>query len=321
LSSTAASTLRYRRVASITCQRCGVELDLSSVKPLSTTDCPACGTTAMAPARVDHFLLVKMVGRGGAGAVFQAFDENLHRQVAIKLIERSLQDGKSRYDDCIREARASAMLNHPNIVQIHSLSEDRGQPYLVMEFLSGGSLSQRLREGRLPEREAVRVAMHVARGLAAAHRFKIVHGDIKPQNILFDHHRDAKLIDFGLASRSRCEQLELASRGTPRYVAPEVVRGGRPGPLSDLYNLGVTLYLTATGRDPFPASSARERALMRLSMDPAPATDHCPGLSPATVAAVDRLLQREPDDRYQSAEEVAHVLEQVLARLQPALAA
>ena len=297
--------ITVNRIKQITCHQCGATVDISKAKPLSMMDCPDCSTHVRVPAQVDHFLLVKQIARGGSGVVYQAYDENLWRQVALKLIFKSAKDGDDKYEETLREARASAMLIHPNIVQIYSLSEDMGQPYIVMELVDGGSVTSRIKADNLQQSDAIRIARDAARGLAEAHRLKVVHGDIKPENILLTRDGVAKLIDFGLAVRSKKDKGDGKIRGTPYYIAPEVVQGEMPGPPSDIYNLGATLYHALTGKPPFRGKTVKEVVPQRLDGPPPNILDRRPDLSQMTAELVIRMMEVDPADRFSSASELS----------------
>lgn len=303
-----ATTIRVQRIKQITCHQCGSTVKLLEARPLSTIACPQCGNDVRVPAQVDHFLLVKQLAKGGSGVVYQAYDENLQRQVALKLIYKSLKHGEDRFDECMREARASAMLNHPNVVQVHSLSKDMGQPYIVMELMDGGSLSRLIKQGPLDEFQAIGIIHDAAEGLAAAHRLKIVHGDVKPQNILLDREGTAKLIDFGLAVRSKRDLQEGRSGGTRDYIAPEVARGRGADPRSDLYSLGATLFHALAAMPPFRGKTIIEVVREQLHDSAPDLSELRPQLDPRTAQIVSRMLALDPDDRYQTAAELSEEL-------------
>lgn len=268
--------------------------------------------------RFGPYEVIHVIGRGGMGVVLKAHDPTLDRIVAIKVLSAQLASSDEAQARFMREARAVAAVTHDHIVAIHSVAQAAGLPYLVMPFVTGGSLRQWIdADGALPVQEAVRVGRQVALGLAAAHGRGLVHRDIKPTNILLDGpQRTVKLADFGLA-RS-CDEAAITHTGflagTPQYMAPEQAMGQRVDHRADLFSLGAVLYTACTGRAPFPHASPL--AAMRSVCD-----DHPPPVSrvnPAIPSWLDQLIQRlmakAPHQRVQTAQELA----QALTQAQPA---
>src|SRR5213079_1543809 len=214
-----------------------------------------------------RYRLDDLLGRGGMSEVWSAKDLELGRHVAIKLLAPDADT--ARFE---REARAFASLAHPNITQLYDYGEAEGRPYMVLEYLPGGSLEDRLEEGTpLPDADAARIASEIAAGLAHAHARGLVHRDLKPANVLFDSDDRPKIADFGIARMGDAGTLTEAGTvmGTAAYISPEQAAGEGAGPASDVYSLGVILFRMLTGRLPFTAQQPLELAAMHRDL-PAP---------------------------------------------------
>jgi serine/threonine protein kinase len=286
-------------VARIACTKCGQHIDVSGKKPFSEAACPACGKTQAVPMKLGSFLLLAELGRGGMGAVYRAYDQTLSRFVAIKVMQRSLADDKQFAQNFLREARAAAALNHPHVAQIYSCGTEKGQLYIVMELVDGGRLDTMIAGGKtVDETRLLEIAVQVAEGLQAAYDIGMVHGDIKPANILFDKQNRAKVVDFGLARFAKQKHEPGEIWGTPFYIAPEKVRSQPEDHRSDIYSLGATLFHALCGKPPFDGPTAKDVVLLRLK-EPAPDVASIrDSLHPITAQAIARMLQMEPSLRY-----------------------
>ena len=212
-------------VSKLACRKCGQSFDVSSLQRFAPVNCPFCKTRQIVPARLGHFLLIELLGKGGMARVYRAFDETLGRMVAIKVMRTELGEDQKFIENFLREARAAAKLNHRNIVQIYSVDTAKGNPYIVMELLDGGRMDEMIADGKmLDEVRAVEIGIDVAEGLNAAHLAGLIHGDVKPANVLFDQARVGKVTDFGLARFSSRRREKGEIWGTPYYIAPEKVR-------------------------------------------------------------------------------------------------
>jgi serine/threonine-protein kinase len=251
--------------------------------------------------------LLGLIGRGGMGSVYLAEHLFLKRQVAIKILSRDLSSDPEEMARFEREAIASAKLDHENIVTIHDVDEERGRPFIVMEFVEGEDLDQRLqRQKRIPIRPAVLIVREVARALIHAHAKGVVHRDIKPGNILLARNGRIKITDFGLAQRvgERESLTDGTVTGTPFYVSPEQAQGLPSDGRSDLYSLGVTFYQMLTGKRPFDGRSADSVVRKHLSQRRPGLLTLLPVAARPLATVVQRLMALRPEDRYLSAREL-----------------
>lgn len=263
--------------------------------------------------RLAHYEIEAILGHGAFGVVAKAFDEKLHRVVAIKMLRPELATISPPRKRFIREARTAAAVTHENIVGIYAVEEDP-VPYLVMEFVPGQTLQARLNQkGPLEIAELLTIALQVARGLAAAHKAKLIHRDIKPANVLLtcDPIDRTKISDFGLARAVDDASLTSSGviAGTPLYMAPEQARGETLDNRADLFSLGSVMYQMVCGRPPFRASTTMA-VLKRVCEDtPRPIKDLIPEAPEWLCAIIGRLLEKDRDNRFQTADEVVEILE------------
>jgi eukaryotic-like serine/threonine-protein kinase len=270
--------------------------------------------------RLGPFAITAVLGRGGMGIVFQGIDTGLNRPVAIKVLAPYFASSGAARKRFAREAQAAAAVVHEHVVAIHGVDTWKGLPYLVMSFVNGRSLQERLdAEGPLGVREILRIAMQTASGLAAAHAQGLVHRDVKPANILLENGVErVKLTDFGLARAVDDASLTQSGviAGTPQYMAPEQAAGEAVDHRADLFSLGSVLYAMCTGHPPFRADSAM--AVLRRVCDerPRPVRSLNPDVPIWLAGVIDKLLAKKQADRFQSAKEVAELLGSYLAHLQ-----
>ncbi|MDP6634705.1 MAG: protein kinase [Phycisphaerae bacterium] len=267
------------------------------------------------PRDLGGFEIISRLGQGGMGTVFRARQPNMDRIVVLKVLTGDAAWNESSLARFTREAQAAAAAGHPNIIEVYDTGHDRGWHYIVMEYMDGGSLADILdRDGPLPPASALVLMRHVARGLAEAHRVGVLHRDIKPSNILLTARGWAKVADFGLAKRPDVD-LDVTRPtfllGTPAYMAPEALRGEEYDPRCDLYSLGAMFYQVFTGQPPFTGAIGTELVAKHLEAKPAPLTDVSPGTPPSLARIIHRLLEKEPSDRYQTAEDLLDALEKV----------
>lgn len=203
-----------------------------------------------------HFRIVRLIGRGGMGDVYEAHDESLERTVAIKVIRAGRNIAPAAHSRLVHEARAQASINHPHVVQIYYVGLEADCPFLAMEIVRGTTLAEALARRRFSFREIVRLALEIIKALSHASEMQIVHADIKPSNILLDESGTAKLSDFGLAQRNLTDIEHVAVlQGTPKYMAPELLGGARSSVASDMYSLGIMLFEMTVGRYPYDANA------------------------------------------------------------------
>jgi eukaryotic-like serine/threonine-protein kinase len=248
-----------------------------------------------------RYRLDSKLGSGGMSTVYLARDETLERWVAVKLMHREMSDQPDQLERFRREARSVAQVSNPNVVSVIDAGEDGGYPYIVFEYVEGETLKQRIdRLGRLPLDEAAAYAIEVGRGLSAAHARKLVHRDVKPQNVLIDPEGRAKVTDFGIARELEADGLTKTGRvlGTTDYVSPEQAMGQGVDARSDIYSLGVLLYEMLTGRVPFEADSLVGVAMKHVN-EPMPDLQELrPDASSALAAVIERATLKDPKKRY-----------------------
>jgi len=252
----------------------------------------------------DRYELEELVGTGGMSSVYRANDRLLERDVALKVLhDRFTVDG-DYVERFRREARAVAQLSHPNIVTVIDRGEQDGRQFIVFEYVDGENLKTLIeREGPLPEREAIELALQIARALGFAHEHGLVHRDVKPQNVLLNGDAGAKVTDFGIA-RSLDVQGGLTQTGTVMgtsdYIAPEQARGRQVDAQSDVYSLGAVLYELLTGEVPFPGDNFVAVAMRHINEPPPSVRERRPELSPRLDAAVRRAMAKDPEERFGS---------------------
>ena len=314
------------------CSRCGTEVQVSS------KFCPTCGLdlttitqgmTAAQPAAQagqpvqpdeaaivrdalkDEYEIEKELGRGGMAIVFKARDKSLEREVAIKVLPFSLSFDAEFVERFQREARTAGKLEHPNIIPIYRVGKSGRVIYFVMKYIRGKSLSAVVEaRGALPPPELKRVLIECARGLGFAHKHGIVHRDIKPDNIMFDELGQAIVTDFGIAKAQSGARLTGTgmSIGTPHYMSPEQARAQNLDGRSDLYSLGVVGYQCLTGHVPFDGEDSFSIGYKHIMEElPTPPLENADQREMFSV--IQKMMAKKPEDRYQTAEDVVHVLE------------
>jgi serine/threonine-protein kinase len=263
-----------------------------------------------------RYLLEAEVASGGMGAVWRARDQVLGRPVAVKVLHDRLARDPDLLERFRLEAIAAARLSHPNVVRVFDTGIDDGVCFIVMELFEGATLeSILLDQGPLPGSDAVRVVRSVLHGLAHAHRQGVIHRDVKPGNVLIDPSGLVKVTDFGIAKAAfAASDLTTTGQllGTARYLAPEQVAGEGVDHRADLYACGVVLYESLTGRPPFEGGSHIATATMRLTQEPPPPGSLRPGIPRRLETATMQALARDPDHRFQSADEMSSALDRTV---------
>jgi tRNA A-37 threonylcarbamoyl transferase component Bud32 len=259
-----------------------------------------------------RYLDLEAIGHGGMGTIYAARDRDLRRKVAIKVLDDHLARDPETRRRFMREARAAARLSgHEHIITIFDVGEWNDRFFIVMEFLSGGTLAQRMREGRPPRREVLRWLEQAAEALDCAHREGVIHRDVKPANLLFDHRRDLHVADFGIARiADETTGMTMAGTilGTAGYLSPEQARGDRATELSDVYSLAVVAYELLTGGRPFERGSATAEAAAHAHEPVPPASTRGVGIPPEVDAVFDRALAKDPSQRYRTASDFVRAL-------------
>lgn len=302
--------------------------------------------------QIDHLLLVRVLGKGGMGTVYEAWDEVLHRRVAVKRINSAIEAGSMTLRRFEQEAYLAAKINHPNVARLYGIGEAGGKPYLVMEYVEGEDLQDRVRrKGSMGPAAAWNCILQAARGLAEAHRVGIVHRDIKPSNLMIQSDGTVKVMDFGISKlvghQDEPEQAEElieepqdrydsaalhltrtgALLGTPRYMSPEQAMGESADARSDIYSLGLTLHYLLTGDAPFDGKSVREVIEKQCTQPPPSLRRAVRGLADEQAQVVERMVEKDPAKRPQSYAELQDDLEStaprraILAGFGPRLAA
>ncbi|MGZ0166585.1 MAG: protein kinase domain-containing protein [Planctomycetales bacterium] len=272
------------------------------------------------PKSLGKYTIQERIGAGGMGVVWKANDPDLQRAVAIKVLGPHLRHSQTARRRFQREARAAAAISHPNVLTIHAVEEHDHAPFLVMEYVSGQSLKEYVTEkGKLPHIEVFQLASQIAQGLAAAHAQGVIHRDVKPGNVmLHDGGTRVRLADFGLA-RITFDNSELTSHGqyvgTPAYMPPEQLRGGKVDARADLFSLGCVIYYMLVGYSPFQGKTQGETIHRILGDESKPLHEIDPSVPPFLSELVSRLLKRDPEERYQSAFEVADVVSRFLSQI------
>jgi len=262
-----------------------------------------------------RYRLRDKLGSGGMSTVYLAQDEVLDRPVAIKLLHREISEEADQLERFRREARTAARLSHPNLVSVIDAGEDEGRPYIVFEYVDGETLKRCIeRKGALSSDEALAYAIEIGRGLIAAHGRKLVHRDVKPQNVLIDTDGRARVTDFGIARSLEGKGLTATGRvlGTTDYVSPEQAMGEDVDERSDVYSLGVVLYEMLTGDVPFHAETQVGVAMKHVNEVMPDVLVRRPDVSAAVAAVIDRATAKDPRDRYSSVGEMVRDLEATL---------
>jgi tRNA A-37 threonylcarbamoyl transferase component Bud32/ribosomal protein S27AE len=294
------------------CPACGAIVDTHGAEPLARVTCPKCGEPVRVDRAFDNFVLLETVGVGGMGSVYKARDTRLDRFVALKILRTELSANAQEAARLEQEARLTAAVNHPHVVQVFSSGTDHGQLYLVMELIGGGSLDDLMAQHtRVPEAQVLKTGIGAARGLRAAHAKGLMHRDVKPANILFADGETAKIGDFGLAvaaGPSTDAQNEIW--GTPYYVAPERLNSEPEDFRSDVYSLGATLFHALAGVPPIAGESNSASKLRELKMTPADVKVVAPDISRRTARIINRMIAPDPGERFESYAELIDELEE-----------
>jgi serine/threonine-protein kinase len=306
----------------IQCYACGQKLDVSEVPPFSRVPCPACHVPIIVPKLYGDLMLEDRIGTGTVAEVFRAVDLTLDREIAVKVLKPELAANPTLCGAFLSQARRISAINHAHVLPIYSCGERDQRPYLVMQYMAGGSLKSRLalQPGGLPLEDLQRWLYECIKGLEAAHVNGISHYDLKPSNILLDADGHVKLVDFGVANIAYSgEPMDPAAEGFEMtlerswYVPPERISTGLQDALGDIYSLGATFYHAATGQPAFTADNARDNVRQRFRGVPRPPTELRPDLPAAFGELLLAMLKVYPSDRPESYAEVARRLRDLQA--------
>lgn len=264
--------------------------------------------------KVAGYLILQRLGRGGMGTVYRARQLSLQRDVAIKILNQRLGVDNQFIKRFIEEARASANLNHPNILQVHDVGEENGRYYFSMEYAAGGSIQKLIEGGKaLPVDEAVRYMLDTARGLEYAERKKIVHRDIKPDNLMLSEEKMVKIGDLGLAKRigqKTDEEKREQLFGTPHFISPEQAKGEAVDHRADIYSFGASFYRILAGRTPFQGENVRALVIKNIMEEPPALQTVAPTVPEKISAMIAKMMQKDPGKRYASNSEIIAELEE-----------
>src|SRR3954468_23686178 len=285
-----------------TCPSCGAVVDVPEAEPLARVACPSCGEMVRVERAFDHFDIVETLGVGGMGSVYKARDTRLDRFVALKVLRKELSAEPAEAARLEQEARLTAAVNHPNVVQVYSSGIAHGQLYLVIELVEHGSLDDLMAQHtRVPEPQVLEAGIQVAKGLQAAHERGLIHRDVKPANILFSQKQTAKIGDFGLAVAAEHKaETQNEIWGTPYYVAPERLDNAPEDFRSDIYSLGATLFHALAGKPPMEGETTSASELRKLKAKPPALRSVAPKVSRETARVIDRMIAPDPANRYAS---------------------
>src|SRR5688572_6978417 len=267
------------------------------------------GKTPSMKTHLGHYEIVSELGRGGMGVVYKGYEPALTRYVAIKELSPALAHDSMLVERFLREARSMAALNDPHIIQIYFIGQENDQPFFVMEFVEGESLSGLIkREGRLGVNDAIKILHQAAQGLATAHDRGVIHRDIKPANLMLNQRGQVKIADFGIALANRDFDAKLTGTGefvgTPGYLSPEVCLGKPVDLRSDVFSLGIVLFEMLTGRMPFTDESPLGLLLEVVKAEIPDVRQLNANVDPELARVLTKMVAKEPADRYSSCHEL-----------------
>ncbi|MBI2921163.1 MAG: protein kinase [Planctomycetes bacterium] len=332
--------LKLQKKVVMRCPNCGASYTVSDElarRPLSCQKCRAPLEVAqrlvvagseqlLTPGGVSDTILGKIfsgcqvearIGRGGMATVYKGRHLGLNKSMAVKILSVSVKDPDS-IDRFVKEARACARLEHPNIIQVYNVGQKFGFTFILMQYIEGHTLAEILEhKGRISSGQSIKIVREVARALGFAHHAGIVHRDVKPDNIFITKDGEVKVGDFGLAIEMGSFRKTDTISGTPFYMPPETWKGDAPDGRSDIYSLGVTFYTMVTGRKPYEGEGPIMLMEQHLHDKPKPPTSHNPDLPKGVSAVIMKMIAKHPKDRYQTADALLADLERVEGGREP----
>ena len=263
--------------------------------------------------KLDHFQIESLIARSGMASIFRATDLRDGKTVAIKIPHPEMECDPIFFERFQREEEIGKKLDHPGVMKVYP-NDQRRDPYIVMEWVNGRLLRQLVQEQRpMPPERAIAIVVQICRALEHIHGHGVIHRDLKPENIMIDEHDNIKVIDFGISANVGSRRITFAklsdTMGTPDYITPEQVQGGRGDARSDVYAVGVMLYEMLTGQVPFTGSNPFVIMNNRLLNNPIPPRELNPAITPQMQEVLYRALERVPSKRYRNARDFAHDLE------------
>ena len=293
------------------CPKCSAEMDVTDAGPYSRVRCPACGEEVRVKTELGSYRLVRRIASGGMSVVFAARDPTLQREIAVKVLSDEFSSDEKREEEFRREARLTATVSNPHVVEVYTVGRAFGRCFIAMELIPGQSLDDHMAlHGALPEDDVALLALQIVDGLRAAQSEGLIHRDIKPRNILIDEDGKAKIVDFGLSlliegQTVRSEEIWAS----PIYVAPEVLDHGEEDHRADIYALGATLYHALAGVPPVELQEITNRAARKAKLSVRPLKKVAPWLSNEMTRTVEQAMAHDPAERFEDYEDFRISLE------------
>jgi len=309
------SILNIDKLGRTACDHCGEILDVAEFHVFEEIECPVCGGLVTVPGRFGNYFLLQELGSGGMGYVFLARDAQLNRLVALKVLKQGLGQDETFIETLLKEAKAAAALNHKNIVHLYSYGMEKGLPYIVMELVDGIRLDECIDSETVQDETGwLDIMLQLCQGLAEAERKGVIHGDIKPANILMDEMGNAKISDFGIARVS--EDHDERIFGTPLYIAPEKTKRKAADSRSDQFSLGASFWHILSGYPPFLGKTSKQVVLARFEAPQPNIRDFAPHISSKTEFLLQKMMATDPDKRYPTFEVAAQEIEHIIVDLE-----
>jgi len=301
------------RISHFSCTKCQSTIETGTQEIFSSMPCPSCDANQLVPGQMGDFLIYEVLGRGAISVVFRALDTRDGQAVALKVSHRIGRKSVEFYDDYLGEAKATSFLNHPNIVRIYGYGFANRYPYIAMEIVEGGNLKSLIAKNLwLSEKRVMKIALDIAQGLHVALLAGIVHGDMKPANILSHHDQAYKIADFG-NWKMKGKQKNLRIWGTPYYIAPEKVEHKIEDSRSDIYSLGASLWHALSGFPPHEGKSVSE-VIQAHVREEVPDLQHANvTVSSGAGAVIRKMMANNPEKRFQNYPDLISAVEQVIA--------